>query len=101
MKPAVIAIPLALATSLAAAAPVTYKIDPNHTYPSFEADHMGGLSVWRGKFDKSSGTITLDKGAKTGTVEVTVDTNSIDFGLDKLSADAKDKDMFNVAQYPT
>ena len=30
---------------LASAAPVTYKIDPDHTYPSFEADHMGGLSV--------------------------------------------------------
>ena len=32
------------------AAPVTYKLDPSHTYPSFAADHMGGLSVWRGKF---------------------------------------------------
>ena len=37
----------------AAAAPVTYDLDPSHTYPSFEADHMGGLSTWRGKFNKS------------------------------------------------
>ncbi|MFM8463069.1 MAG: YceI family protein, partial [Burkholderiaceae bacterium] len=33
-----------------------YNIDPSHTYPSFEADHMG-LSVWRGKFTKTSGKI--------------------------------------------
>ena len=36
------------------AAPAVYNIDPNHTYPSFEADHMGGLSVWRGKFKKAA-----------------------------------------------
>jgi polyisoprenoid-binding protein YceI len=33
----------------ALAAPATYNIDAAHTYPSFEADHMGGLSLWRGK----------------------------------------------------
>ena len=59
-----IAAAAALAASTAFAAPVTYDIEPNHTYPSFEADHMGGLSVWRGKFDKSSGTVTLDRAAK-------------------------------------
>ena len=52
----------------------TYQLDPNHTYPSFEADHFGGVSMWRGKFKKSSGTVTLDRAAKTGTVDVTIDT---------------------------
>ena len=41
----------------AIAAPVTYKIDPEHTYPSFEADHLAGLSVWRGKMNKSAGCL--------------------------------------------
>ena len=68
---------------------MTYEIDPAHTYPSFEADHMGGLSVWRGKFDKTSGKILLDKAAKSGTVEVTVDTASVDYGLDKMNEKAK------------
>ncbi|MGO4776415.1 YceI family protein, partial [Lysobacter sp. 2RAB21] len=45
---------LVLFAGAAAAAPVTYKIDPSHTYPSFDADHMG-LSTWRGKFNKSEG----------------------------------------------
>ena len=68
MKIALSAAVLALVAGSALAAPVTYDVDPGHTYPSFEADHMGGLSVWRGKLDKSSGTIVLDKEKGTGTV---------------------------------
>lgn len=85
----------------AAAAPVTYKIDPSHTYPSFEADHAGGLSIWRGKFNSTSGTVTLDREAKSGSVDITVDTASIDFGLDKMNDHAKSPDMFDVEKFPT
>jgi polyisoprenoid-binding protein YceI len=92
---------LALVTGAALAAPVTYQIDPSHTYPSFEADHFGGVSVWRGKFDKSSGTIVLDREAGTGTVEVTVDTASIEFGNPKLDEHVKSAEMLDVAKYPT
>jgi polyisoprenoid-binding protein YceI len=92
---------LALTASAALAAPVKYNIDPGHTYPSFEADHMGGLSVLRGKFNSSSGTVTLDKEAQTGTVEIKIDTASLDFGHDKLNAHAKNPDMFDVEKYPT
>src|SRR3546814_15477438 len=67
----------------AAAAPVTYDIDPSHTYPSFEADHMGGLSTWRGKFNQTSGVIVLDREARSGTIDVTVQIASIDFGHDE------------------
>ena len=77
-----------------------YTIDPAHTYPSFEADHMG-ISVWRGKLDKSSGGVDLDKAAGTGTVDVTIDLSSIDFGLDALNTWATGKDFFDVALYPT
>lgn len=101
MKIALSAALLALAAGSALADPVTYQIDPSHTYPSFETDHMGGLSVWRGKFDKSSGTIVYDKDKGTGTVDVTVDTASIDFGMPKLTEHASSADMFDVAKYPT
>ncbi|WP_394780804.1 YceI family protein [Undibacterium sp.] len=90
----------ALALSASQAFAQTYTVDPGHTYPSFEADHMG-ISVWRGKFDKTSGTITLDKAKKTGTVDITIDTTSLDFGHAKLNDHAKSKDMFNVEQFPT
>jgi polyisoprenoid-binding protein YceI len=85
----------------AAAAPATYNLDPNHTYPSFEADHFGGLSVWRGKFTKSSGQVVLDRAAKSGTIDVTVQTDSIDFGNAKLDEHAKGNEVFDVAKYPT
>jgi polyisoprenoid-binding protein YceI len=85
----------------AVAAPVTYQIDPGHTYPSFEADHMGGMSIWRGKATKTSGTIVLDQAAKTGTVDITVDAASIDFGHQKLNEHAKSPELFDVAKYPT
>jgi polyisoprenoid-binding protein YceI len=92
---------LALVTGSAIAAPVTYNVDPNHTYPSFEADHFGGLSNWRGKFDKSSGTITLDKEKGTGKVEIAIDASSIDFGHPKLNEHAKSAEIFDVAKFPT
>ena len=77
-----------------------YTIDPMHTYPSFEADHMG-ISVWRGKLDKTSGGVNLDKAAGTGDVDVVIDLSSIDFGLDALNTWAKGKDFFDVANHPT
>ena len=95
-----IAAAAALAASTAFAAPVTYDIEPNHTYPSFEADHMG-ISVWRGKFTKTDGTIVLDRAAKTGSVDITVDMNSVDFGHEKMNAHARKPDIFDVAQFPT
>ena len=99
-----IVLPLAvasLATGAALAAPVTYQVDPAHTYPIFAADHFGGLSVWRGKFDSSSGTIVIDREAGTGSVNITVDTGSIDFGHAKLNEHTKSAEMFDVQKYPT
>src|ERR1700722_20182002 len=85
----------------AGAAPELYNIDPNHTYPSFEADHMGGLSVWRGKFDHTTGTILLDRSAAAGFIEVSVDTRSLDCGNERLNEHAKGPEIFDVAKYPT
>ncbi|KVR50827.1 polyisoprenoid-binding protein [Burkholderia ubonensis] len=92
---------LAAALSFPAFADVsTYQFDPTHTYPSFEADHFGGLSVWRGKFDKSSGTVTLDRAAKTGTVDVTTQLASISTGNTKLDEHLQTNEFFDVAKYP-
>src|SRR5688572_12323026 len=98
-----IAISLGLLLSLtgsALAAPVAYSIDPDHTAPSFEADHLGGLSILRGKFTRNSGKIVVDKEAGTGTVQINVDTRSLDFGHTKLEEHAKNADMFDVDKYP-
>ena len=90
----------AILADAAIAAPVTYKVDPEHTYPSIAIDHMGGLSTWRGKFNKSSGIIVIDKDAGTGTVDIAVQTASIDFGHDRLNAHAASPDMLDAAKFP-
>jgi polyisoprenoid-binding protein YceI len=86
-------------SGVAAAAPVDYTIDPEHTYPSFEADHLG-ISMWRGKFNKTTGKMTLDKAAGHGTVEVTVDLKSVDFGHDEMNNHAIGPEFFDVKKYP-
>lgn len=91
----------ALTAGAASAAPVKYNIDPNHSYPSFTADHMGGLSNWRGKINTTSGTITLDSAAQTGTVDVKVEMKDIDFGHEKMNAHAKSAEIFDVEKFPT
>jgi len=98
------AVSLALLLAFAGAAladPVEYKIDPNHTAPSFETDHLGGLSVIRGKFTKTQGKVMLDRETGTGTIEVVIDTKSIDFGHEKLEEHVRKDEMLDVAKYPT
>lgn len=92
---------LLAASSSALAAPLTYDIDPRHTYPSFEVDHMGGLSIWRGKFNRSSGKIVLDQAAKTGEVEVAVETASVNFGLEAMDQHARGPEMLDAGIFPT
>lgn len=95
---------MAAAMSLAAgavAAPVTYTVDPDHTHPSIEVDHFGGLSVWRGTFKKTAGKVTLDTTAKSGTVDITVDTASIDFAHDKLNEHVSGPEILDTAKFPT
>jgi len=82
------------------AQPQTYTIDPSHTYPSFEADHFG-ISTWRGKFNKTSGTVTIDRAAQTGSLDISIDASSIDFGHAKMNEHAKSADFFNVEKFPT
>lgn len=93
------AIAAALALASASAFAQTYNVEPNHTYPSFEAGHLG-ISVWRGKFTKTSGSVTLDRAGKSGAVDITVDPASISFGHAKMEEHARSKDFFNADQFP-
>ena len=90
-----------LTCNLASAEPATYTLDPDHTHPSFEVDHLGGLSVWRGTFKATHGNAVLDRAVGFGTVDVTIDTGSIDFGMDALNKHVASADMLDASQYPT
>ena len=78
----------------------SFTIDPSHTYPSFEASHLG-ISWWRGRFSKTAGKVTLDRSAKAGTVDVQIDAATLDFGHPKMTETTRGKDFFNVEQFPT
>ena len=95
----IIASLLAASAASAFATADTYTIDPNHTYPSFTADHMG-ISFWRGKFEKTSGSVTLDRAAKTGSIDIHIDPSTIDFGHAKMNEHASGPDMFDVKKFP-
>jgi len=89
-----------LLSGTAFAAPKSYEIDSKHTAPSFEADHFGGVSVWRGKFTRSTGNITLDREAGSGTVEVRIDTASIATGVEDLDKHLRGPDFLDVEKFP-
>src|SRR5476649_2376518 len=91
---------LSAALSIHALAAESYQLDPTHTYPSFEADHEGGASIWRGKFNKSSGTVVLDRAAGNGTLNVKIDPASISTGNTVLDAELRSDEFFDVARFP-
>src|SRR3989338_7896370 len=96
----IIAIAVASVIAAPAYAAESYTIDPNHTWPMFEVNHMG-FSTQRGRFNKSSGKITLDTSAKKGSVDLTIETASLDMGFDKWDEHMKSADFFNIGQFPT
>lgn len=101
LKAAAIGLASSALAGAAIAAPMTYNIDSAHTYPAFEADHLGGVSKWRGKVNSTTGTVVLDKAAQTGTVDISMDMRTIDFGHQGLNDHAQTPDILDTAQYPT
>ncbi len=87
------ALPLALHAA-------TYVLDPGHTYPNFTVNHLG-FSKMHGRFDKSAGTFEMDRSAGTGSINITVETISIDTGHDKRDKHLTSPDFFNSAEFPT
>jgi polyisoprenoid-binding protein YceI len=97
---------LALFTAVAAfaaaaqAAPVTYVIDNSHTYPHFSYNHLG-FSNQTHKFDKTSGKVVLDRAARTGSVDVTIDATSVNTGYALFNEHIQGADYFDTAKHPT
>ena len=85
--------------NIALAAPEIFTIDSNHTFPMFEASHLG-ISIQRGRFDKTTGKIVLDRDAKSGSIEVTIDAASINMGFENWNNHMKGEDFFDVKKFP-
>lgn len=86
--------------ALPVAAEETYVLDPVHSQPQWEARHVG-FSNQHGNFGKVSGRVTLDRAAKKGAVDITIDATSIRTYDGRLDAIVKGERFFNVEKYPT
>ena len=91
---------IAMLVALPVAAQETYVIDPVHSQPQWETRHVN-FSTQRGSFQKMSGKIVLDRAAKKGSIDVTIDASSIRTYNDRLDAVVRGERYFNVEKYPT
>ena len=73
----------------------TYRIDPEHTFTSFEYMHWG-LSLQRSRFNRQSGTVTLDPEAKSGSVDLTIDAASVSTGSDEFDKTLASESYFDA-----
>ncbi|MDP3538938.1 MAG: YceI family protein [Azonexus sp.] len=90
----------AVAASPALAAPETYVADSTHTFSRFSYSHFG-YSTQLSRFNKNSGKVVFDKVAKTGAVDIVIDTKSVDTGADTFNEHIQGEDFLDTAKYPT
>lgn len=79
---------------------VTYATDPAHTFVTFEINHFG-TSTNRGRFDRKAGVVRLDRTARTGSVELRIETASVNTGTPAFDKTLRGKDFFNSANHPS
>lgn len=77
----------------------SYTLDPKHTFPSYEVNHLG-LTTQRGRFNATSGKLTLDLANRKATVDIEIDTRTISTGQEDLEKHLKAEDFFNVEKFP-
>ena len=90
----------ALFATAAQAQSATYAIEPTHTFVTFEISHFGA-TVNRARFDKKQGSVQLDKAAKSGKVEISFDTTSVNSGTPAFDKHLQSADLFDSAKHPT
>ena len=90
---------LAPAQAQSIAGPVTYQLDPNHTFVTFEVRHFG-TSTLRGRIGPVTGEVTVDRSAKSGDVRLRIPMGTLDTGFAPLDARLKAPDLLATAAYP-
>lgn len=90
---------LLFAALLAPAQAAEYVIDPTHTYASFEIDHLG-FSTQRGQFNRSSGVVEFNPEDKTGRIDISIETASLDTGFELRDDVLRGEDWFKAKDFP-
>ena len=94
---------LALTAALSAPAladPETYAVEGTHTFPRFSYSHFG-YTTQMSRFDKTTGTVTWDKAAKTAAVDIVIDTTSVNTGFTTFNEHIQGEDFLDTSKYPT
>jgi polyisoprenoid-binding protein YceI len=81
-------------------APGTYKIDPVHSFVYFSAWHHI-VGVVRGRFDNTTGTITVVQDPAQCALDVTIDAFTLSTQFTERDDDLRGPDFFNVRKFPT
>lgn len=81
------------------AAPATYGVEPNHTFPRFSYTHLG-FTTQQSRFDKTTGTVVYDKEGRAGSVDITIDTRSVSTGSALFNQHIQAEDFLDTAKYP-
>lgn len=95
-----VGIAAALGAAPARAELESYTIDPRHTFPMFEIEHLG-LSTQVGRFNETRGKVAIDVAVGTGSIDITINAASVSTGFEPLEKQLRSENFFNVAAFPT
>ena len=90
---------LAPAQAQSIAGPITYRLDPDHTFVTFEVRHFG-TSTLRGRIGPVTGEVMVDRAAKAGDLRLRIPVTTISTGLRVLDARLKEPDLLATTEYP-
>ena len=100
MKKFLTAAALMSVATLSQAEPASYAIDPSHTFVTYEIAHFA-TSTNRGRFDKKEGSVTIDRAAKTGKIDITFDMAAVNTGVAAMDRHLRSDDFFGTDKFPT
>ena len=90
---------LAPALAQSVAGPVTYQLDPNHTFATFEVMHFG-TSTLRGRIGPITGEVMVDRAGKSGDLRLRIPMATLSTGMRLLDARLKEPDLLATSEYP-
>lgn len=99
MRIATLLLSIALLSGTLHAAPESYTIDPRHTFPRWSVSHHG-FSIHQGQFNRTTGKLVVDWSARSGSIEVEVDSASIGTGDPEFDKVLRAPPFFDTDRHP-
>ena len=99
MAAAMVAVIAALVAGPAAAEPVSYELDPAHSWLHFEVMHFG-TSTTRGRIGPFTGNVLIDRSAGRGELSLSVRTATVDTGIGLFNARLRQDDLLASDAFP-